>query len=356
MVLSTLSKWSPLPQAPPPFEPASFPYLLLTSGPLKLLLYHLYHLSTYLRTPLSSVFEPRVRVVCISDTHELTLDEGKLPGGDILIHAGDLTNSGSIQEIQKQVDWLNSLPHRHVVVIAGNHDTYLDPRTRPSLPEDQRTGSINWQRVHYLQHSSLTLKISPQRPTSSSSQDPLLSSSSSSSSPSTRTLRLYGAPQIPACGPQSTFAFQYPSDADAWSETVPANTDILITHTPPKCHLDLTLPDGLGCKHLMVEVQRVKPVLHVFGHVHWGAGTTVCWWDGCLDAYRKGMDVGIGWTWGLLSPTLWWSLGKLVFSGLKELAWDKVWGGQRRSTVMVNAAQMKGNTGKLGNPVQVVDI
>jgi hypothetical protein len=152
------------------------------------------------------------------------------------------------------------------------------------------------------------------------------------------------------------FAFQYPRGADAWSETVPEDIDILITHTPPKHHLDLPLPDGFGCEHLLKEVKRVKPKLHVFGHVHWGAGNQVYWWSQCQEAYEAGMNVKPGLSRGFLSPRLWWSVVGVVIYGMKELVWDKVWGGQRRSTLMVNAAQMKGNTGKLGNRVQVVEI
>lgn len=273
-----------------------------------------------------------------------------VPPGDILIHAGDMTNDGSIAEIQKQVDWLASLPHKEIVVISGNHDTYLDPRTRPSLSKQQRTGAIDWKRVHYLQHRKLTLPIYVEPAASTSERSRLLNA------PRQRRIRIYGAPQIPACGPMSVHAFQYPKGRDAWSETVPEDTDILITHTPPKYHMDLALPDGMGCEHLAAEVKRVKPALHVFGHVHWGAGKRIVWWDRCHDAYENGMAMQSKWTLGLLNPWLWWNVVRIGYRGLRELIWDKVWGGQGASTIMVNAAQMYGNTGKLGNSVQVVDI
>jgi hypothetical protein len=273
-----------------------------------------------------------------------------VPSGDILIHAGDITNDGSIEEIQKQVDWLASLPHKEVVVISGNHDTYLDPRTRPSLPEEKRTGSIDWKRVHYLQHRKLTLTLALEPSNSESETTRLLSG------PRHRRIRIYGAPQIPACGPMSVHAFQYERGKDAWSETVPEDADILVTHTPPKYHRDLALPDGMGCEHLMAEVERVKPTLHVFGHVHWGAGQEVVWWDGTHKAYMKGMQTKSGWTHGILDPRLWWNVVRLGYRGFRALIWDKVWGGQGSHTIMVNAAQMHGNTGKLGNPIQVVDI
>ncbi|KAF1999627.1 Metallo-dependent phosphatase [Amniculicola lignicola CBS 123094] len=355
MVFSTLTLWpcakqttSPSSSADP-FEPTPF-HALLFGAPVKLLLYHTFHVLNSLRSaPIPS--EPPIRVVCISDTH--THIPNDVPEGDILIHAGDMTNAGSVAEIQAQIDWLCSLPHREIVVISGNHDTYLDPRTRPSLSEEQRAGTLDWKRVHYLQHRRLSLTVavgSSTLPPDADARTHLLANQRH------RRIRIYGAPQIPACGPMSVHAFQYPRGRDAWSETVPEDVDILVTHTPPKHHLDLPLPDGMGCEHLMAEVKRVKPTLHVFGHVHWGAGQMVVWWDRTHEAYENGMSIKSKWSHGILNPRLWWNLVRVGYRGVRGLIWDKVWGGQGASTIMVNAAQMHGNTGKLGNAAQVVVI
>ncbi|KAF2115847.1 Metallo-dependent phosphatase-like protein [Lophiotrema nucula] len=345
MVFETLLAWRKT-KPQDPFEPASFPRLVF-QAPVKLLLFNVFHLFNYLRSPPTPA-DPPIRVVCISDTHDSFPEE--VPEGDILIHAGDLTNDGSVSAIQKQIDWLASLPHKEIIVISGNHDTYLDPRTRPSLSEEQREGEIDWKRIHYLQHRRLSLTLTIDPASSDSERARLLNG------PKHRRIRIYGAPQIPACGPMSVHAFQYERGRDAWSETVPEDTDILITHTPPKYHLDLSLPNGMGCEHLLSEVKRVKPLLHVFGHVHWGAGQMVVWWDGCHDAYVKGMSTQSRYTGGLLNPLLWWNVVRVAYRGFKGLIWDKVWGGQGPRTILVNAAQMRGNTGKLGNRVQVVEI
>lgn len=69
--------------------------------------------------------EGHVRVVCISDTHNLTNYGGPLsrvPNGDVLIHAGDFTNVGKIKDVEAFNDYLGTLSHSHKVVIAGNHD------------------------------------------------------------------------------------------------------------------------------------------------------------------------------------------------------------------------------------------
>ncbi|KAF1948030.1 metallophosphoesterase domain-containing protein 2 [Clathrospora elynae] len=324
------------------------PVALLFQAPVKLLLYHTYHLLTYFRSSPKPNSQTPIRVVCISDTHNHIPEN--VPDGDLLIHAGDMTNDGSVAEVQRQIDWLASLPHKEIVVISGNHDTFLDPRTRPSLSEEQRSGILDWGRVHYLQHRRLSLTIRVE-PRDAEARTPLLAAEQSE-----RRIRIYGAPQIPACGPESVHAFQYPRGQDAWSKTVPEDIDILITHTPPKYHLDLSIPKGVGCEHLLAEVTRVKPTLHVFGHVHWGAGQTVVWWNRAHEAYVRGLSIESRWTRGLLNPKLWWNVVKVACRGIQELLWDRVWGGQSPNTIMVNAAQMYGNTGELGNAIQVVDI
>lgn len=58
----------------------------------------------------------KTRIVCISDTHNQT---PKLPPGDVLIHAGDLSNQGSITELRKTVDWLEKADYEAKIVIAG---------------------------------------------------------------------------------------------------------------------------------------------------------------------------------------------------------------------------------------------
>jgi hypothetical protein len=77
----------------------------------------------------------RTRIVCVSDTHNATV---KLPPGDVLIHAGDLTNQGSYSEVssesfecgfsttdacllqlERTMKWLENAPFEAKIVIAG---------------------------------------------------------------------------------------------------------------------------------------------------------------------------------------------------------------------------------------------
>ncbi|MCJ1243171.1 hypothetical protein MMC30_000368 [Trapelia coarctata] len=327
-IMLNLSPWPPS----SPFFPPSIVRTLLTS-PLSLSLGLLHRLFLLLRgSPYPQLSSP-IRLVCISDTHTQTLPS--VSSGDILIHAGDLANTGTVSEIQSQVDWLASLPHKHKIVVAGNHDSYFDPRSRPPSDSDK---TIEWGNIHYLQHSSVVLKFRGQGEGGAG-----------------RILNIYGAPQIPACGGDE-MAFQYKREEDAWSGTVPADTDVLVTHTPPRWHLDL--PRGMGCDFLLKELWRVRPRVHVFGHVHAGRGREAVFWDEEQKTYERlkrregrwvfwGGSLGMGWCLDVL---------KLLVFGALGVLWTRVWGAEGQGTVMINAAVVEWSTGKIKYKAQVVDI
>ena len=73
--------------------------------------------------------------MCISDTHSTQFRQNfpMIPDGDILIHAGDFSNCGGLAEVRKFNEWMGSLPHKHKIVIAGNHELSFDPRTKDSM-------------------------------------------------------------------------------------------------------------------------------------------------------------------------------------------------------------------------------
>ena len=192
---------------------------------------------------------------------------------------------------------------------------------------------IDWKGVHYLQHSSITLSF-PHH--------------------GGRQLSFYGAPQIPRCGGDE-FAFQYKRTDDAWSNTIPPETDVLVTHIPPKSHLDL--PASLGCEFLLKEEWRVRPTVHVFGHVHAGYGREYAFWDASQRVFE---DLSARTDNGLLRDAVafraWANVTRLAFYGLLDILWSRVWRGIGRGTILVNSALMYRSTGSLGNLAHVVDL
>lgn len=65
----------------------------------------------------------KTRFVCLSDTHNARPADGafKLPKGDVLIHAGDLTRQGTLAELRKTLEWIEEAEFEVKIVIAGNH-------------------------------------------------------------------------------------------------------------------------------------------------------------------------------------------------------------------------------------------
>lgn len=63
----------------------------------------------------------KTRFVCVSDTHGYTPSEAgfKLPAGDVLVHAGDLTNTGSKSELSRTIDWISQADYEIKIIVAG---------------------------------------------------------------------------------------------------------------------------------------------------------------------------------------------------------------------------------------------
>jgi hypothetical protein len=226
----------------------------------------LYHVRRPVRNPPTATSP--LTLVCISDTHNC---QPHIPPGDLLVHAGDLTQSGSLSELQKTLDWLNTFPHTHKVVVAGNHDLLLD-KTITATDHDERD-ALKWGSLIYLQDSSTSLTF-----------------------PGGRSLKVYGSPWTRKHG---NWAFQYPRGEDRWSNTIPDDIDVLVTHSPPRFYLDL---DGFGDGNLLNELWRVRPRVHIFGHIHAGYGQDVLAFDKLQEAYERILKVQTLWAlvWMLL--------------------------------------------------------
>ena len=112
-----------------------------------------------------------------------------------------------------------------------------------------------------------------------------------------------------------------------WSD-IPTLTDILITHGPPLAHLD---GDRCGCCALLAALWRVRPQLHVFGHVHAGRGVARVKWDQAQMTYESICAGRAGW--GGMVKLLWYELTAWL--------WKSFLGGGT-STILVNAAAVTG--------------
>ena len=177
-------------------------------------------------------------VVAISDTHSMH-DQVEVPDGDILVHAGDFTASGSMADFKEFVDWFAAQPHEHKVFTCGNHDKVCEKRLADCMAYIPRG-------VNFLVDDSVVLA----------------------------GLKFYGSPWTPKFFNWSYMKVRGPSLDIVWDK-IPQDTDVLITHGPPYGHGDMTVRNSVvGCVDLLMRVREVEPKFHIFGHIHEGYGIT----------------------------------------------------------------------------------
>jgi len=182
-----------------------------------------------------------MKVVCISDTHNM-LRHMTIPDGDVLLHAGDFSMQGRVAEINEFNDQIGRLPHKHKIVIAGNHDIGLET--------DAEQSKALLTNATYLEDSGVEIE----------------------------GVKFWGSPWQPQFFDWAFNLERGKQLREKW-EKIPEDTDVLVTHGPPRMILDLapregSLPDeNVGCDDLRREVlDRIKPKYHVFGHIHEGHG------------------------------------------------------------------------------------
>jgi len=187
-------------------------------------------------------------VTFISDTHNKHKQITEhLPGGDLLIHAGDISSRGYKHEIQQFCKWFDSLDNYTVkTFIAGNHDFGFEKE--PEMAKEI-VGSYKW--INYLQDSFLGYGVDTEN-----------------------YVKIYGSPWQPEF---FNWAFNLPkggSELERKWNNIPDDTDILITHGPAFGYLDKIVGqyENIGCELLTKKIKQIKPKIHVCGHIHSGYG------------------------------------------------------------------------------------
>jgi len=210
-------------------------------------------------------------ITAISDTHNKHKQlNGKLPGGDILIHSGDISSLGRKHEVQSFVEWFNGINnYTHKIFIAGNHDmsfdreillrnklAHFEGRNINDYDTSCSEGKPAWleellgihlhPNVYYLENSSIDIE----------------------------GLKIWGSPYSPTFGYGWGFNVDRGYDAAQIWNQIPLDTDIVITHSPIYGYNDRTsnTNENVGCADLYHRLHEVKPHLHFAGHIHEGYG------------------------------------------------------------------------------------
>lgn len=176
-----------------------------------------------------------MKIVAISDTHSKHRDL-IVPDGDVFVHAGDISNfNRSRNHYVDFNDWIKELPHKYKLVLPGNHDERLErhPEEIPELTSN----------YIYMHEKEIVIDGT----------------------------KFYGSSWQPVF---FDWAFNLPRGeklAEKWAK-IPEDTDVLLTHCPPRQICDWTGGEEVGCDELQKRVLKIQPKLHLFGHVHESCG------------------------------------------------------------------------------------
>lgn len=183
-------------------------------------------------------------VVVISDTH-MREHQIKIPKCHLLIHAGDATGLGKPQEIEQVANWFKWLLKngtvKEIIFTPGNHDRGFELDKKRSLK--------------LMEHPNIHVLID-------------------------ETIELYGYKFHGSPWTPKFFDWSFMDDEDKlyerWKKTIPRDVDVLITHGPPRNILDdnpLTI--RCGSQALRDIVLDIKPLYHIFGHIHHAYGMKI---------------------------------------------------------------------------------
>lgn len=207
-----------------------------------------------------------VRILCISDTHgeHGSLDPSSFSPCDLVIFAGDLSMFGNPSEVSSFKKWFQSINCPNKLLIAGNLDLTFDTKNLDHFKDKI---------LHYVKTD---VKLETIKPNFLQNADFIYAEHNLVEiTISNHPIRIFASPYTPEF---MDFGFQYKEkeQAKALWDQIPNDIDVLVTHGPPHNICDKSSSGfHCGCEVLRGAIERVKPALSVFGHIHEAYGTDV---------------------------------------------------------------------------------
>ena len=210
-----------------------------------------------------------MRITHISDTHnkhnQLTAD---LPGGDLIIHSGDISSLGRKSEVERFVRWFENLPYTYKVFVAGNHDLSFESEVLYRKKAQYFDGTNDWDLpavdgkpewlvnmlsfglgggVIYLENELIDIE----------------------------GVKIWGSPYSARFGREWAFNVDRGSASRELWGTIPPDANIIVTHGPLFGIGDRTNGNmNVGCDDLRETIMNLEPDFHLCGHIHEGYGYT----------------------------------------------------------------------------------
>ena len=182
-----------------------------------------------------------MKIAALSDNHEnYNFD---VPPADLLIHAGDFSYTGKPIEIYNFIEWINKQPHEYKLWIPGNHELSLEDFPYNIEVIEKETDAV------CMHNKEITIK----------------------------GIKFFGSAFTPRF---MGWAFMHNlEEANRYWKNVPDAIDVLITHGPPLNYLDSnTKGEHCGSLSQYAYIEKVRPKVNVFGHIHEGYGHITKQW------------------------------------------------------------------------------
>ncbi|KAK3295295.1 ser/Thr protein phosphatase family protein [Chaetomium fimeti] len=232
----------------------------------------------------------RTRFLVIADTHGMHYlpDTKPLQPIDVVIHCGDITSDSQLSEYKTAIHLLSRIPAPLKLILPGNHDYTLDTPTyqhllhthpellqthgHPNAAHHLFTAAQQHHNLHYLPEGTHRFPL-----------------------PNGAHLTLYASPYTPAFGAPG---FQYPRHQAPHRFAIPPDVDVVVTHGPPRGVRDRSWAAAggqhVGAGELFEAVERARPRVHCFGHIHEGWGAEVVRWGDGDEGGDEGEGEGDG--------------------------------------------------------------
>lgn len=179
-----------------------------------------------------------MNIQVISDTHEKHQDI-IVPECDILIHCGDFTNFGNRRHIGRFLNWFAKQPAEHKLFICGNHEKSLC-RSNPDFDPTKILMIADFLDLSDNHYELFFKKVE------------------------INGVKVWGAPITKFIRGYWGFEYTEPQIESLMYELNEGDCDILITHSPAYGILD----NGYGSVEILNAINRIKPKLHLCGHIH----------------------------------------------------------------------------------------
>lgn len=182
-----------------------------------------------------------MRIWHISDTHTYHNMLNVPDNIDMVLFSGDCSNPKDLLqnsfEVLDFLKWFGQLPIKHKIFVAGNHDVSIE---RGIIFKNDFTDHG----IIHLWDEEIVIE----------------------------GFKIYGSPYTPSFGNGWAFNKDRAKISRVW-ENIPDDTDVLVTHGPPKGILDLSYDrdnklEFCGDSALGKRIKAIQPKLVCFGHIH----------------------------------------------------------------------------------------